>query len=102
MLIAVIVLLTLHHPSRNIASKTGQTVIGICMNALEQTNKKEQRKQRIITMLEDNELLDNATIRDRLDVSARTVVNYMNELEIAGQVEQVGNIGWEVRYRIKK
>jgi len=72
------------------------------MNALEQTNKKEQRKQRIITMLEDNELLDNATIRDRLDVSARTVVNYMNELEIAGQVEQVGNIGWEVRYRIKK
>ncbi|CAN5639661.1 hypothetical protein BH23PAT2_BH23PAT2_03570 [soil metagenome] len=72
------------------------------MSALEQTNKKEQRKQLIITMFADNQLLDNVTIRDRLGVSARTVVNYMDELESAGQIEQVGNVGREVRYRIKK
>ena len=75
--------------------------MGICVSAIETASQKEGRKQKIMTMFGDARELSNADIRKVLGVSSRSVVNYMDELEKEGKVQQVGNIGQSVTYRRK-
>jgi len=103
--------------SRMEAGKHGTSAkeefVGICKSAVETASQKEERKQRIMTLLGGNEIPSpsgapftkgewgNAEIRKTLGVSSRTAVRYLDELEKEGKVKQVGKIGHAVTYRLK-
>ncbi|MBI2674659.1 MAG: winged helix-turn-helix transcriptional regulator [Candidatus Yanofskybacteria bacterium] len=74
---------------------------GICEVVLGQSAKKEENKEKIPALLREKDELSNSDIREALGVSPKTVVNYLDELEREGKVEQVGDIGQGVRYRLK-
>lgn len=104
-------------------------VVGICAAAIGQDARKQDNKERILALLNplsplapatpsvrtdtpplaggDGERqegmrgLANADIREALQISERSVVRYMDELEKEGRVEQVGNTGRGVIYRLK-
>ncbi|MEX0916900.1 MAG: DUF977 family protein [Candidatus Paceibacterota bacterium] len=81
--------------------KSRDKVIGICQSALESTSQKEERKERIISLLEERQEITNTDVRETLGVSARSAVRYLDELEKEGRVEQVGATGHAVRYRLR-
>lgn len=71
--------------------KGREKAVGICRAALGQSAKKEERKQRILKLLEERGELSNSDIRRVLGVSAATVTRYMDELEKEGKVAQQGD-----------
>jgi len=83
-------------------SKAGRGVVGICQVALEQTMRKQTNKQKALALLENGRELGNEEIREELGVSRQSVGRYMNELEKEGKVEQVGDSGRGVTYRLKQ
>ena len=78
-----------------------QKVVGICKVALGQTARKQENKEKVLELLQERGELSNSDIREVLGVSPRTAVDYMDELEEEGKVEQVGDIGQGVVYRLK-
>ena len=76
-------------------------LLGICEVALETASQKRMRKQKIADLLKEKGALSNSEIRKALEVSSRTVVRYLDELEAEGKVEQVGKTGNAVTYRLK-
>lgn len=99
--VIVIMLYVVHAPVREKTKKTAQDVVGVCAVALERRSQKELRKSRVLELLAEHGDMGNEELRQHLGVSARSVVNYMNELESEGKVEQLGDIGQSVVYRIK-
>lgn len=93
-IIAVLVVFLLSRKSREAA-------IGICATAMHQTVLKSRNKARIVEMLTAKGELTNHEIREALGVSRQTAVNYLDELEKTGTVEQVGDTGRSVVYRRK-
>jgi len=91
--------------SRKEAKKHSTTAkeefVGICKSAIETASQKESRKQKVLAMFADKKEHSNAEIREALEVSSRTAVRYLDELEREGKVEQVGKIGHAVTYRLK-
>lgn len=81
--------------------KTREQVYGICATALDQTVRKNANKEKILTLLAERREASNSDIREALGVSERSAVRYMDELEREGKVEQVGNTGRGVTYRLK-
>ncbi|KKS55832.1 MAG: hypothetical protein UV20_C0021G0013 [Candidatus Magasanikbacteria bacterium GW2011_GWA2_42_32] len=116
-LVIVVLFLVLIFYARREAGKHGTSAkeefVGICKSAVETASQKEERKQRIMTLLGGNEIPSpsgapftkgewgNAEIRKTLGVSSRTAVRYLDELEKEGKVKQVGKIGHAVTYRLK-
>lgn len=98
----MVVFLLLQRPVKERAGRVASEVVGVCEVALERSSQKEARKQRVMEMINEVGELGNEDIRERLGVSARSVVNYMNELEAEGRVEQVGAVGRSVTYRHPK
>ena len=84
-----------YRPARN-------QIVGICSFAIEQTTQKQKNKQRILELLQKQGELANEDIREALNVSRRSVTRYMTQLEKEGVVEQVGDIGRGVIYRLLK
>ncbi|MBI4158422.1 MAG: winged helix-turn-helix transcriptional regulator [Candidatus Yanofskybacteria bacterium] len=84
-------------------------LVGICEIALGQSSKKRENKEKVLALLRDRARssssgqgeLSNSDIREALGISPKTVVNYLDELEREGKIEQVGDIGQGVRYRLK-
>jgi len=83
-------------------------VVGICEAALGQSKKKKENKAKILELLAERGEASNSDIREYLgglpagrQVSDRTVVRYMNELEEEGRVEQIGETGHYTTYRLK-
>ena len=74
--------------------------MGICRVALGQSRKKEERKEKILELLEERGELSNSDIREALGVSRRSVARYLDQLEREGKVEQTGEIGRGVTYRL--
>ena len=73
----------------------------MCKYVLGQSGQKERNKQQILAFLKTmNGQASNGEISENLDVSDRTVVRYMDELEAAGEVTQVGKTGRGVTYRL--
>ena len=99
--LVIIIFSVLHSPTRNKANQATQDFIGVCAVALERTSKKEARKAKILEFLSEHEEMGNEDIREALGVSARSVVNYMNELEAEGRIKQVGVTGRSVTYQLK-
>ena len=76
---------------------------------LDQTIRKNKNKAKILELFAAKPRsassvqaqLTNADIREALGISAASVVRYMDELEKEGKVEQVGDTGRGVAYRLK-
>ncbi|MEX2305130.1 MAG: HTH domain-containing protein [Waddliaceae bacterium] len=95
---AVITALTL-----SVADRTRERVVGACKFLLGQSDEKESNKQQILDFLAaQGGQAGNDEISEHLDVSNRTVVRYMDELEAAGEVTQVGETGRAVIYRLTR
>ena len=75
--------------------------MGICQSVLNQTVSKNSNKQKILDLLGKKNEISNIEIRDAIGVTDRTVVNYTDELERENKIEQVGNTGRGVFYRLK-
>lgn len=91
--VAVVVLL--------LTRKGREKTAGICAAALGLDAKKRERKEKILGLLKDRGELSNSDIREALGISERSVIRYMDALEKEGRVEQVGNTGRNVMYRLK-
>lgn len=85
-----------------LSRKTRENIVGICAVALDQTVRKSGNKEKILGLFKEQAELSNFDIREALGVSERTTVRYMDELEREGKVEQVGNTGRGVAYRMKR
>jgi len=84
-----------------VAKKGIETGAGICKSALDQTVRKNSNKQKILELL-SNADLSNSEIREVLNVSRRSTARYLDELEKENKVEQIGEIGRGVKYKLKK
>ena len=78
-----------------------EATVGICASALDQTVRKNANKERALAFLQEKKEVSNEEIREHLGVSRRTVVRYLDALEQEGKVEQIGDIGRGVIYRVK-
>lgn len=83
------------------ASSTHQ-LQGIATHTEKQQNEKQSRKERILTMIREKGSVTNNDIEKALDVSDASVTNYLQELEREGKIEQIGERGRFVSYRLKK
>lgn len=91
--------------------RTRERVVGICAAAVGLDARKRENKEKILALLRNGSAsaqgfgetkeLSNSDIREALGVSASSVARYMDELEKEGQVEQVGDTGRNVIYRLK-
>lgn len=82
-------------------TSTKEEFVGICASAIENKSQKETRKERVLELLREHGELGNAELREHLGVAGRTVVKYTSELERENKVEQMGNTGRGVVYRLK-
>ena len=82
-------------------TSTKEEFVGICKSAVETASQKEERKQKALAMIQERDGVSNSEIREALGVSSRTAVRYLDELEADGKVEQVGEAGHAVTYRLK-
>ena len=73
---------------------------GIAGYLLRKSRKKQEAKEEI-GYIQQHKKITNKEARDILKVSERTVVRYMDELEKEDLIEQVGDIGQGVFYRLK-
>lgn len=95
--------------ARRHKTSVSEELVGICTIAWDQTVRKNENKERIVALLweranlleEGEGGLSNAEIREALGVSRASVVRYMDELEREGRVEQVGQAGQGVCYRLR-
>jgi len=76
-----------------------QTQIG--KSAQEQINAKEENKRAIIAYLKQNSEAANNDIEKLLNVSDASATRYLDELEQEGAIEQIGEKGRFVKYRLK-
>lgn len=100
-IVGIVVVTLAVRPFREKAGQASRGVVGICQVALEQTMRKQTNKQKALALLGNGRELGNEEIRESLDVSRQSVARYMNELEKEGKVEQVGDSGRGVTYRLK-
>lgn len=65
------------------------------------TQRKEENKDKILTLLREQESITNNNVEKLLGVSDATATRYLNELEQEGKIEQIGKTGRGVKYRLK-
>lgn len=100
--IAIIVLLLSRKGQEKVLRPAQDKIVGICATALDQTVRKNANKEKALALIQERGEASNSDIREALGVSERTAVRYMDELEREGKVEQVGNTGRSVQYRLKR
>ncbi|MDZ7611677.1 MAG: winged helix-turn-helix domain-containing protein [Candidatus Moranbacteria bacterium] len=62
----------------------------------------EGRKAKIIHEIQQAGDVQNQEVADMLDVSSRTALRYLSELEKEGKIKQVEKFGRNVRYELRK
>lgn len=80
---------------------TTEEVAGICSFVLGQSARKNKNKTEVLKLFENKPELTNADIRKALTISDASAVRYMDELEKEGKIEQIGDTGRGVVYRLK-
>ena len=100
-LMVVFVLLVSRLEAKKHRTSVKEEFIGICKSAIETVSQKEERKQKALALFQERNKLSNSEIRKTLGVSSRTAVRYLDELEKEGKIEQVGEAGHAVTYRLK-
>ncbi|MDX1536064.1 MAG: winged helix-turn-helix transcriptional regulator [Candidatus Spechtbacterales bacterium] len=77
--------------------------ISLCKTAFSsQSKEKQEKKDKILALLEERGELSNLDIQKETGLHRRSIRRYMDELEISGDVEQIGDIGKSVTYRLNK
>lgn len=66
-----------------------------------QQSEKQSRKKKILEMVREKGGVTNNDIETALGVSDATATNYLQELERDGKIEQVGQRGRFVSYKLK-
>ncbi|NQU83206.1 MAG: HTH domain-containing protein [Parcubacteria group bacterium] len=94
LLLAVILLVWLISGARHV-------VRGVCVIKDIRDTKKEERKKKILSLLKGKNKVTNKVLREKLNVSSKTVVNYCDELEKEGKIKQVGKVGRSTSYKLK-
>lgn len=84
-----------------LTERTREGVAGICAAAMDTTVNKNANKEKALAFIRQRGEASNSDIREHLGLSSRTIVRYMDELEKEGKVEQEGEIGQAVTYRLK-
>lgn len=92
--VILLVVLLMHKRSR-------EKAVGICASALDQTVRKNANKEKALEFIKVRDQASNEEIREHLGVSRRSAVRYLDALEREGKVEQIGDIGRGVIYRLK-
>jgi DNA-binding transcriptional ArsR family regulator len=67
-----------------------------------QQQEKEERKEKIVTALQERGKITNDEVEELLGVSDATATRYFDELEQEGKIEQIGREGRSVHYKLKK
>ncbi len=75
---------------------------GVAAHVEKQQNEKQSRKEKILQILKGKGSVRNNDIEKALGVTDTTATNYLQELEREGKIEQIGERGRFVSYRIKK
>ncbi len=75
---------------------------GISTYTEKQQAEKHERKARILEMLKEKGSITNDDIEQPLGISHPTAANYLHELVEEGKIEQVGEHGRFVSYKLKK
>ena len=66
-----------------------------------QQEEKERRKVKILELLQKQETITNNDVEKMLSVSDATATNYLQELEDENKIDQIGERGRFVSYRLK-
>lgn len=69
-------------------------------NAISQQNK-EEAKTKILSILSEQGEISNDMVEKIINVSDSTATRYLEELEQADKIVQIGREGQSVRYRLK-
>lgn len=77
-------------------------VIGIASHVQNQQSEKQERKEKILALIREKGSGTNNNIETVLGVSDASATNYLQELEREGKIEQVGERGRFVSYRLKQ
>lgn len=96
-LTAIIVFILLSKSRREKIVEKGR---GICDFAIDQFMAKDEKKQKIVELLNTRGEMSNEEIREQFGIARRTVTRYMNELKEEEKVTQVGDRGRGVTYKI--
>ncbi|MBI4239673.1 DUF977 family protein [Candidatus Uhrbacteria bacterium] len=75
---------------------------GISTYTEKQQAEKQERKARILEMLQEKGSITNDDIEQPLGISHPTAANYLHELVQEGKIEQNGERGRFVSYQLKK
>ena len=67
----------------------------------EQSRLKDERKEKILKMIQDHGRVANNDVKKSLGVSDATATNYLDELEKEDKIKQVGKTGRGVTYEFK-
>ena len=75
---------------------------GIGVSVEKQHFEKQSRKQKILELLKERGNVTNNDVEVALSVSDASATNYLQELEREGKIEQIGEQGRFVSYRLKQ
>ena len=75
--------------------------IGICQSALDQTVRKNRKVMQLHRLIKEHGEMTNRDAQEALSVSHATAARYFDALEAQGFVEQVGETGRSVFYKLK-
>ena len=62
--------------------------------------KKQKNLEEILTLFTDEDEITNRDIQELLNVSEATAIRYLDELQEQGRIEQIGETGQGVLYRL--
>ena len=106
--IAVVVILLTRKGREKVVRPVQNKVVGICAIALDQTIRKNANKKKTLAFIQEKahstssgQGVSNEEIREYLGVSRRSAIRYLDELEKEDKIEQVGDIGRGVVYRLR-
>ncbi|MBI4235473.1 DUF977 family protein [Candidatus Peregrinibacteria bacterium] len=74
---------------------------GIAKLTEDQSNEKQKRKVKILELIREKGSVTNNDIEKVLGVSDASATNYLQEVEKEGKIEQIGEKGRFVSYRLK-
>ena len=74
---------------------------GVAAHIEKQQAEKQSRKERIIQIIKEKGTVANNDIEKALGVTDTTATNYLQELEREGKIEQIGERGRFVSYKLK-
>jgi len=67
----------------------------------ERSKIKKERKSKILEAVQSDGKIDNDSVQSLFGISDATATNYLSELEKEGKLEQIGEAGRGIYYKIK-